>query len=131
MERDAYHAFGPPQGCPYRQAWPAARKHGTPPLKVMINTTRLKNPLVVTAVGLALLCLTPAGRGQDPILELKTVLVTRPPTGLAKDQPEHRRFHVERERQLRQMIDTRLRTFTELRDALMLKEWSDAALDAR
>jgi len=70
-------------------------------------------------------------RAQDPILDMKKVLLTRPNSdpqaSEEKQQQERTRFHTAREIQLCGIIDTKLTTFGELRAALSLAEWADVS----
>ena len=81
------------------------------------------------------LCVPVAVRAQDPILDLKKVLLTRPNidshASEEKQQQERKQFHTERERQLVGIIDTKFATFGDLREALSLKEWGDLARSDR
>src|SRR5260370_339478 len=74
-------------------------------------------------------------RAQDPILDLQKILLTRSSIDLRaseeKQQQERKRFHTDRERQLGAIIDTKLTTFGDLREALSLKEWGDVARTER
>lgn len=87
------------------------------------------------SLALASLISPAALRAQDPIVDLKNVLLTRPKIDpLASDekqQQERKRFHAERERQLGGIIDTKFTTFGDLREALSLKEWGDVARTER
>jgi HEAT repeat protein len=72
---------------------------------------------------------------QDPIAEFRRVLLTRPPVELLlateKQQPELKKFYEEREQKLAKIIDTRLKSFNELRQALVLKDWGEVIKTGR
>jgi HEAT repeat protein len=66
---------------------------------------------------------------QDPLVEFKRVLVSRPfvdPLLPAdKQQLELKKFYDDREKKLARIIDTQLKSFGDLRQVLMLKDWAD------
>jgi HEAT repeat protein len=66
---------------------------------------------------------------QDPLLEMKKLLATRPAIDLfappEKQPQEIKKLYEQREAELRKIIDTRLNTFSELRQALLLQDWGD------
>jgi HEAT repeat protein len=70
-----------------------------------------------------------AAHAQDPLTELKRILAGRPtidPLAPAeKQQQELKQYYDEREQKLGKIIDTRLKTIGQLRQALMLKDWGD------
>jgi HEAT repeat protein len=72
---------------------------------------------------------------QEPILELRKLLVARPTVepgdSEAKQAAERGQFHAEREKQLGKIIDEKLATFSDLLDALLLNEWGDLAKTER
>ncbi len=83
----------------------------------------------------ALLALPHAASAQDPLLQLRRILMTRPsinPLDPAdKQAQELKKFYDQREQEAQKVIDTRLRTFGQLRQALMLKEWGDVVKTQR
>src|SRR5436305_5399132 len=97
-----------------------------------ILRTLLRRGSAWLALGAALAvlgALPSAARSQDPIQELKNVLSMQPPFDpfLPVEQQAEllKKFHAERQQKLTKIIDTKLKTFTELRQALMLKDWGD------
>jgi HEAT repeat protein len=72
-------------------------------------------------LGLIVVACPSRGMAQEPVQELKQILLTKPPL----DPMEAKLFNAEREQKLLRIIDTRLRSLSELRQAMMLKEWGD------
>lgn len=90
---------------------------------------------LAVALSLLLLVWPETAFAQEPIVELKKLLVSRPTTDFAasedKQRADRKQFHAERERQLGKFIDEKLATFSDLHAALLLGEWSDLARTER
>jgi HEAT repeat protein len=100
---------------------------------VLQSATTRRTAFVLT-LAMALLGLASAARAEDPLQDMKRILVTRPiidPLMPVKEQQEQtKKFYDEREEKLNKLIG-RLRTFADLRQALMLKDWGDQVKEQR
>lgn len=74
---------------------------------------------------------------QEPIVEFKRVLISRPSISPALEEDKDRRakleqelknFYDDREKTLNRIVDTQLKTFGQLRQALMVDGWADVAV---
>jgi HEAT repeat protein len=92
---------------------------------------------LVTWLALLAACGAPAAaaHAQDPLSDLKKSLLERPAIDpllpADKQQLALKKFYEEREQRIAKIVETRLKSFGELRQALMLKEWGDVAKTQR
>jgi HEAT repeat protein len=90
---------------------------------------------VVAALSVLLLVCPAVTFAQEPILELRKLLGTRPNIDSgdseAKQVADRGKFHGDRERDLAKIIDAKLTTFSDLQEALLLKEWGDLVKNER
>ena len=87
----------------------------------------------LAALTLVVLCAPAAA--QDPLVEMRKILATRAPIDLLapeeKQQEERKKFYAQREAELGKMIDTKLFSLADLRQALTLKDWGDVPKTGR
>ncbi len=87
--------------------------------------------LALAGFGLSGFGLSGTASAQDPLADFKQeVQTTRPATidlslPPEKLQQELKKFYEDREKKIAKIIDTRLRSFSDLRQALQLKDWGD------
>ena len=104
----------------------------------MSQAFNIPAPVTRGALGFVLLIglfsLPAAARAQDPVQDLRRELVTRPYVDLLlapeKRQDALKKAYDERDRTVGKIIE-RLKSFPQLRQALLLKEWGDVAKNDR
>jgi HEAT repeat protein len=102
---------------------------------LVVLTAPLRHALPQLALLAALIGLPATARAQDPVAEFHRILLTRPPIdallATEKQLAELKKFYDEREQTLNKIIDTQLKSFTQLRQVLLLKDWLDVAKTGR